>query len=230
MPTRRRSCARWSIRPSARRRPAEHQTGRPRVAGRRSAGHRAADQPGPAVPPVDDGQRDTVLAALRDTGFIGYGDQHIGASNAAAVITGGSLNNDAGNQGVSVARFAAALAPHGSGVMLAGRDGSSGRARRSGRGPRRRLGDPGDQHRRQPRRRVRPRDSGPGRGRSDQRRSAPVNTAPVTATPASPSRLIAQSRDSRCTGRVSDGAAECLLGWVSVGRQAQSWKTALTRG
>jgi len=79
----------------------------------------------PAVPPVDDGQRDTVLAALRDTGFIGYGNQRIGASNAAAVITGGSLNNDAGNQGVSVARFAAALAPHGSGVMLAGRDGSS---------------------------------------------------------------------------------------------------------
>ena len=79
----------------------------------------------PAVPPVDDGQRDTVLAALRDTGFIGYGNQHIGASNAAAVITGGSLNNDAGNQSVSVARFAAALAPHGSGVMLAGRDGSS---------------------------------------------------------------------------------------------------------
>ncbi len=79
----------------------------------------------PVVPPVDDGQRETVLAALRDTGFIGYGNQHIGASNAAAVITGGSLNNDAGNQGVSVARFAAALAPHGSGVMLAGRDGSS---------------------------------------------------------------------------------------------------------
>lgn len=79
----------------------------------------------PAVPPVDDAQRDTVLAALRDTGFIGYGNQHIGASNAAAVITGGSLSNDAGNQGVSVARFAAALAPHGSGVMLAGRDGSS---------------------------------------------------------------------------------------------------------
>ncbi len=79
----------------------------------------------PAAPPVDDAQRDTVLAALRDTGFIGYGNQHIGASNAAAVITGGSLNADAGNQGVSVARFAAALAPHGSGVMLAGRDGSS---------------------------------------------------------------------------------------------------------
>ena len=79
----------------------------------------------PAVPPVDDAQRDTVLAALRDTGFIGYGNQHVGAANAAVVVTGGSLGNDAGNQGVSVARFAAALAPHGSGVLLAGRDGSS---------------------------------------------------------------------------------------------------------
>jgi hypothetical protein len=80
----------------------------------------------PAVPTVDDGQRDTVLAALRDTGFIGYGNQHIGAANVAAVITGGGLGDDAGNQGVSVARFAAALAPHGSGALLAGRDGSSG--------------------------------------------------------------------------------------------------------
>jgi Copper transport outer membrane protein, MctB len=80
----------------------------------------------PAVATVDDSQRDTVLAALRDTGFISYGNQHIGAANAAAVITGGGLGDDAGNQGVSVARFAAALAPHGSGVLLAGRDGSSG--------------------------------------------------------------------------------------------------------
>jgi hypothetical protein len=80
----------------------------------------------PAVATVDDMQRDTVLAALRDTGFIGYGNQHIGAANGAAVITGGGLGDDAGNQGVSVARFAAALAPHGSGVLLAGRDGSSG--------------------------------------------------------------------------------------------------------
>jgi hypothetical protein len=80
----------------------------------------------PAVPPVDDPQRDTVLAALRDTGFISFKrDQHIGASNAAVVISGGSLGNDAGNQCVSVARFAAALAPHGSGVVLAGRDGSA---------------------------------------------------------------------------------------------------------
>jgi Copper transport outer membrane protein, MctB len=79
----------------------------------------------PAVPPVDDPQRDTVLASLRDTGFIAYGSQHVGAANAAAVITGGALAEDAGNQGVSVARFAAGLAPHGSGVLLAGRDGSS---------------------------------------------------------------------------------------------------------
>jgi hypothetical protein len=79
----------------------------------------------PAVVTVDDTQRDTVLAALRDTGFIAYGAEHIGAANAAVVMTGGALGDDAGNQGVSAARFAAALAPHGSGVLLAGRDGSS---------------------------------------------------------------------------------------------------------
>ncbi|MEZ0364980.1 copper transporter [Mycobacterium sp. pUA109] len=79
----------------------------------------------PAVPAVDDLQRETVLAALRDTGFVSYGDQHVGAANAAVVITGGALGDDAGNKGVSVARFAAALAPHGSGTVLAGRDGSS---------------------------------------------------------------------------------------------------------
>ena len=80
----------------------------------------------PAVPPIDDPQRDTVLAALRETGFITYqaGD-HMPAANAALVITGGSLPQDAGNQGVSVARFSAALAPHGSGTLLAGHDGSA---------------------------------------------------------------------------------------------------------
>lgn len=77
----------------------------------------------PAVPPADDAARDTVLAALRDTGFLTYPDQHIGAANAAVVITGGPLGDDAGNQGASVARFAAALAPHGSATVLAGRDG-----------------------------------------------------------------------------------------------------------
>jgi hypothetical protein len=80
----------------------------------------------PAVPEVDAAQRDTVLAALRDTGFITYQPtDHMGAANAAVVITGGSLPQDAGNQGVSVARFSAALAPHGSGTLLAGRDGSA---------------------------------------------------------------------------------------------------------
>ncbi len=80
----------------------------------------------PAVPPVDDPQRDAVLAALRDTGFITYQPaDRLPAANAALVITGGALGQDAGNQGVSVARFSAALAPHGSGTLLAGRDGSA---------------------------------------------------------------------------------------------------------
>ncbi|UXA04402.1 copper transporter [Mycobacterium sp. SMC-2] len=80
----------------------------------------------PAVPPVDEPQRDTVLAALRETGFITYQPaEHMGAANAALIVTGGGLPQDAGNQGVSVARFAAAMAPHGSGTLLAGRDGSA---------------------------------------------------------------------------------------------------------
>ncbi|MGZ4577192.1 MAG: copper transporter [Mycobacterium sp.] len=80
----------------------------------------------PPVPEVSEAQRVTVLAALRDTGFITYQpNDHMGAANAALVVTGGSLPQDAGNQGVSVARFAAALAPHGSGTLLAGRDGSA---------------------------------------------------------------------------------------------------------
>jgi hypothetical protein len=81
----------------------------------------------PAAAVVDDASRDTVLAALRDTGFITYpSDVHIGAANAAIVITGGGLGDGAGNQGVTVARFAVGLAPHGSGVVLAGRDGCAG--------------------------------------------------------------------------------------------------------
>ncbi|HEY1440445.1 MAG TPA: copper transporter, partial [Mycobacterium sp.] len=78
----------------------------------------------PAIPPVDDTQRDTVLASLRDTGFITYQPSE-GAANAALVVTGGALPQDAGNQGVSVARFSAALAPRGAGALLAGRDGSA---------------------------------------------------------------------------------------------------------
>lgn len=82
--------------------------------------------PNPEVPVVDDTQRNTVLAALRDTGFITYqATDHMGAANAALVVTGGALPQDAGNQGASVARFSAALAPHGSGTLLAGRDGSA---------------------------------------------------------------------------------------------------------
>ncbi|KAA1431350.1 copper transporter [Mycolicibacter arupensis] len=79
----------------------------------------------PATPPVDDAQRGTVLAALRDTGFISYGQERFAPANAAVVIAGGALAEDAGTSGLSVARFAAALAPHGSATVLAGRDGSA---------------------------------------------------------------------------------------------------------
>lgn len=78
-----------------------------------------------AVPPVDPTQRETVLAALRDTGFIEYGDQSIGVADTALIVTGGPLAEDAGNRGATVARFAAGLAPHGSGTVLTGRDGSA---------------------------------------------------------------------------------------------------------
>jgi hypothetical protein len=79
----------------------------------------------PKVPAVDDQQRDTVLTALRDTGFITYGADRIGAANAALIVTGGGLGDDAGNRGATVARFAAGLAPHGSGTVVAGRDGTA---------------------------------------------------------------------------------------------------------
>ena len=78
----------------------------------------------PTIAPVDDPARDTVLGALRDTGFITY--DRVGAADTALVITGGALADDAGNRGLTVARFAAGLAPHGSGTVLAGRDGSAG--------------------------------------------------------------------------------------------------------
>jgi hypothetical protein len=79
----------------------------------------------PKVPAVDDASRDTVMSALRDTGFVTYGNQRIGAANTALILTGGGLADDAGNQGATVARFAAGLAPHGSGTVIAGRDGSA---------------------------------------------------------------------------------------------------------
>ncbi len=79
----------------------------------------------PKVPAVDDQQRDTVLTALRDTGFITYGADRVGAANTALVVTGAGLGDDAGNRGATVARFAAGLAPHGSGTVIAGRDGTA---------------------------------------------------------------------------------------------------------
>jgi hypothetical protein len=78
----------------------------------------------PRVPAVNDQQRDTVLTALRDTGFLTYADR-VGAANTALLVTGGGLGDDAGNKGATVARFAAGLAPHGSGTVIAGRDGAA---------------------------------------------------------------------------------------------------------
>jgi hypothetical protein len=79
----------------------------------------------PGTPAVDDAQRDAVLTALRDTGFITYGRDRIGPADTALIVTGGGLGEDAGNQGATVARLAAGLAPHGTGTVVAGRDGSA---------------------------------------------------------------------------------------------------------
>jgi Copper transport outer membrane protein, MctB len=78
----------------------------------------------PAAAQVSDEQRDTALTALHDTGFVDYTGR-VGPANTALVVTGGGLGDDAGNKGSTVARFAAALAPRGSGTVLAGRDGSA---------------------------------------------------------------------------------------------------------
>lgn len=77
----------------------------------------------PKIAPVSDEARETVLSALRDTGFLTY--DKFGAANTALIVTGGALGTEAGNRGLTVARFAAGLAPHGSGAVLAGRDGSA---------------------------------------------------------------------------------------------------------
>lgn len=77
------------------------------------------------APAVDDMQRDTVLATLRDTGFLTYGAQRIGVADAALIVTGAALDDGAGNQGATVARLAAGMAPHGMAALLAGRDGSA---------------------------------------------------------------------------------------------------------
>ncbi|MUM30224.1 copper transporter, partial [Mycolicibacterium sp. CBMA 295] len=50
--------------------------------------------------------------------------------NTALIVTGGGLGEDGGNRGATMARFAAGLAPHGTGTVLTGRSGSA-----SGTGP-----------------------------------------------------------------------------------------------
>ena len=76
-----------------------------------------------AAEPVDDAARDTVLASLRDTGFLTYRASR--RSERCRRGHRGALAQDAGNQGATVARFAAGLAPHGAGTVLAGRAGSA---------------------------------------------------------------------------------------------------------
>lgn len=78
----------------------------------------------PRIEPVGDEARETVLSALRDTGFITY--DKVAPADTALLVTGGALAEDAGSRGLTVARFAGGLAPHGSGTVLAGRDGSAG--------------------------------------------------------------------------------------------------------
>lgn len=77
----------------------------------------------PKIAPVDDAARDTVMSTLRDTGFLTY--DRVRAADTVVVVTGGGLAEDAGNRGATVARLAAGMAPHGSGAVLAGRDGSA---------------------------------------------------------------------------------------------------------
>lgn len=76
----------------------------------------------PKIVAVDDSARETVLSTLRDTGFLTY-DGRFGAADTSVIITGGGLADDAGNEGATVARLAVGMAPHGSGTVLAGRDG-----------------------------------------------------------------------------------------------------------
>lgn len=78
-----------------------------------------------AAPAVSDAERQTVLTALRDTGFLTFGNGPVGGADTAMIVTGGRLGDDAGNRGATVARFAAGLAKHGSGTVLVGRDGSA---------------------------------------------------------------------------------------------------------
>lgn len=95
---------------------------------------------------VGDAARKTVLAALHDTGFLTF-DPMPGATvpgatvpdatvpdatmpdaraaDTAVLVTGRGLADDAGSQGTTVAHLSVGLAQHGSGTVLAGRDGSA---------------------------------------------------------------------------------------------------------
>ncbi|MFM9377890.1 copper transporter [Gordonia sp. VNK21] len=69
--------------------------------------------------------RSTVLQSLRTGGFIDYADRTVEPADLLLVVTGGSLGDDAGAQGMLVGRLAVAMATHARGGVLAGRDGSA---------------------------------------------------------------------------------------------------------
>ena len=211
--------------------------GRPGIAGRRPAGHHAADQPQSRSRP-----RSTTRSArpcwrrCATPASSPIDNDNIGAANAALIVTGGALGDDAGNQGATVARFAAAMAPHGSGTVLAGRDGSAtGTAARRG-GPLRCEPGLGGQHRRRHRRRIRPDHRRAGAAGPDQRRPhRPVRHRPGRdrghRRPVSPAPNVRWARSCECTRhtsisahpghrRVGGGLSGSVLRWASVGRQA----------
>ncbi len=132
------------------------------------------------------------------------------------------MSDDAGNQGATVARFAAGLAPHGSGTVVAGRDGSaSGTAAvavtRSDAALNGAVSTVDDVDAESGRITTvlalsdlinggRPGQYGVGQGASSVHRIVP-QVGPVSECPAR---------------RVSDGLSASVLRWGSVGRQAPS--------
>ena len=153
--------------------PAEHRAGRPGLAGRRPARHHLAARQEPRRARASTTRSVTRCSPRCATPASSRTAPDGSAlADAALIVTGGALGDGAGNQGATVARFAAGLAPHGAGTVVAGRDGSaSGTAAiavtRSDAGAHR-----GREHRRRRRQPVRPHHLRAGAERADQRRPA----------------------------------------------------------
>lgn len=72
-----------------------------------------------------EGAQSAALQSLRDGGFVSLSADPIASAQFAVVITGGRYADDSGARGQVAARFAAGLAGHSSGTVLAGRTGSA---------------------------------------------------------------------------------------------------------